>query len=354
MESGGASLHGERPQADQDLVGVAALREWVTGETRDGARVFVLESDHAIDAVDGVARQEDVILMPAGSAASASPARVAHYSGGLSEVGDQLFFGERSVELQDYVAASFVQILGPTVVRFFDASGWRAFLDDADLARRTGVFPSALIDPRVLLADRGAITSPDETRTPHAIRIGADGQVRLGVQGDVIGHIDDLRTVLDRPLPRLASLGVAAEAWAEERGGTRRRVGRYLGAADLMTMLRLTNGDAKIAGFGWSFLDDGLADAEPETADPFLLETDGGLLLADTTTLRRQLLSPVTAGVVAALQTSSTPELAADRVSRAFAVSATHAADLCREAVAALGVHPGERVGESRSEGAAA
>ncbi len=44
---------------------------------------------------------------------------------------------------RDYVAAAFVQIIGPTAVRFFDETSWRAFLDDAELARRTGVFPSA-------------------------------------------------------------------------------------------------------------------------------------------------------------------------------------------------------------------
>jgi hypothetical protein len=338
--------------AETDLLGARALREWLTGEREAYSRVFLVESGAAVEAVQKAASPDDVVLLPPGSAPDGGPAAVAHYTGELREVGDELFFGERGVELQDYVAAAFVQIIGPTAIRFFDAGSWRAFLDDADLARRTGVFPRALIDPRVLLADRTALVEPGEVVTPSAVRVAADGSVSVGVQGEVIGTVDDLQAVLATPLPRSAALGgvaprheIAAE-FARLHG-----IARYLNATDLMKMLRLTNGDARIAGFGWAPIDDQLADAEPLTADPFLLDTADGFVLADTRTLRRQLLTPLTATVVAATQTSSTLELAAERLARDLETPVSHASVLCLEAVAALGVHFGERTGsEPRKE----
>lgn len=334
--------------AETDLLGARALREWLTGEREAYSRVFLVERGAAVEAVQKAASPDDVVLLPPGSAPDGGPAAVAHYTGELREVGDELFFGERGVELQDYVAAAFVQIIGPTAIRFFDAASWRAFLDDADLARRTGVFPTALIDPRVLLADRTALVEPGEVVTPSAVRVAADGSVSVGVQGEVIGTVDDLQAVLATPLPRSVALGGVAPRHEIAR---LHGIARYLNATDLMKMLRLTNGDVRIAGFGWAPIDDQLADAEPLTADPFLLDTADGFVLADTRTLRRQLLTPLTATVVAATQTSSTLELAAERLARDLETPVSHASVLCLEAVAVLGVHFGERTGgEPRKE----
>lgn len=331
-----------------ELIGARALREWITGQRKEHSRVFLIESGataECMDGVAGVAGDEDVVLLPEGSGPYGGPARVVHYSGGFREVGDELFFGPRGVELQDYIAASFVQIVGPTAVCLFDASSWQAFLDDAELARRTGVFPSALLDPRVLLADRGALEKPCDLETPRAIRVGADGGVGIGVRGEVIGSVDDLPALLAVPLPRAAVWGwrAAGDPFANDLMN-REWIERYLDATDLMKMLRLANGAAKISGFGWSLLDDDLADAEPLAADPFLLETAEGLVLADTRTLRRQLLSPSTAQAVAVIQTSSTPEVAAERVARQFGTRSSEADLLCREAVTALNIHFGRRM----------
>ena len=327
-----------------DLLGARALREWLTGEREAFSRVFLVESGAAVEAVREVVAPDDVMLLPASSPPDGGPAAVARYTGELRAVGDELFFGERGVELQDYVAAAFVQIIGPTAIRFFDAAGWRAFLDDADLARRTGVFPTALIDPRVLLADRSALEKPGEVVTPSAVRVAADGSVSVGVQGEVIGTVDDLSAALDTPLPRSTALGeVAPRHEVAAESARLAGIRRYLSATDLMKILHLANGDARIAGFGWAPIDDRLADAEPLTADPFLLDTADGLMLADTGTLRRQLLTPLTATVVAATQTSSTLELAAQRLARELGTPVSHASALCLEAVAALGVHFGER-----------
>jgi hypothetical protein len=327
-----------------ELLGVRALREWITGERHEYSRVILVEPGASAEGVTDVVGDDDVILLPAGSGPYAGRARSAHYSGALCEIGDELFFGERSVELQDYVAAAFVQIVGPTAVSLVDQSSWEAFVDDAELARRTGIFPSPLIDPRVLLADRSALLNPDELTTPSAIRVTPGGGVGIGMRGDVIGTVGQLETLLEVPLPRAAAWGsvLPAEVLAADLS-SRAWIGRYLHATDLMKMLRLENGAVRISGFGWFGLDDDLADAEPLTADPFLLDTAEGFVLADTTTLRRQLLSPATATVAAAIQTSSTPEVAAERVARQLGRPASEAHRLCLEAVTALNVHVGRR-----------
>lgn len=333
---------------EPELVGPRALREWITGEQKEHSRVFFVESGASQDRVDGVAGPHDVVLLPEGSAAYEGEARTVRYSGGFREIGDELFFGTRGIELQDYIAASFVQIVGPTAVCLFDAAGRQAFLDDMELARRTGVFPSALLDPRVILADRSALERPEELESPHAVRVSADGGVSIGVRGEVIGRVDDLPTLLSHPLPRAAVWrGRASENPVTADITRRDRIERYLGATDLMKMLRVANGAAKISGFGWSLLGDDLGDAEPAAADPFLLETAEGLVLADTRTLRRQLLSPPTAMVVAVVQTSSTPEAAAERVARRLGMGSSDADILCREAVTALNARRGARVDAS-------
>ncbi|WP_263293769.1 daptide biosynthesis RiPP recognition protein [Microbacterium sp. EST19A] len=335
MRDGGRSTESEQ-------VGARAIREWITGQREEYSRVFLVESGAPTEGIREVAGRDDVVLLPETSGRYEGPARAVRYRGALDEIGDELFLGETSVEVQDYVAAVFVQIVGPTAVCLLDAAGWYAFLTDAEIARDTGVFPSALIDPRVLLADRAALMNPRERLTPSAIRVRSDGRVSVGMRGEVIGTFEELPTVLAAPLPGVAAWGDMATR--EELAAdleTRESIGRYLFATDLMKMLRLSA--VKISGFGWSPVDDRLADAAPLTTDPFLLETADGFLLADTGTPRRRLLSPITATVVAVVQTSSTLEVAAARVARQLSVSPSDARGLCREAAATLNIHCGTR-----------
>lgn len=328
-----------------ELEGARALREWIVGERDEYARVFFIERGAMTDDLEDVVDVGDMLLLAEDSGPYTGRAGAVRYSGDLSEIGDELFIGERGVELQDYIAAAFVQIIGPTVVCFFDEASWTAFVDDAELARRTGVFPTALIDPRVLLADRAAIERPDELDVPSTLRVNREGQISVGVRGGTIGRVDELKALLSVPLPRAAARRGAASGPARSVDLTGPAwIGRFLAATDLMKMLGLVNGTARISGFGWSLIDDDREDAEPLATDPFLIETADGFVLADITTLRRQLLAPATADVVAVTQSSSGPDVAAGRVARHLDLSLSEAGSLCREAISALGIHFGRRI----------
>lgn len=346
MPSVGGMSNRDAATADAELAAARAVGGWITGETRDHDRVFLLDEGIDPGVLRDVMQDGDALLVPASDARVELPGLIVPYHGSLREIGDELYVDERGVELQDYVAAAYVQILGPTAVAVSDDRCRRAFLDDADLARRTGVFPEALIDPRVILANRPALVRPETVELPRVWRIGSDGQVSVGLHGDVIGDVDDLPQMLSTPRTRSSALGGVTHVPATEEDRKRGdRIERYLLATDLMKMLRLANGEARVAGFGWRLLDDGLADAEPRPADPFLLETADGFLLADTGTLRRQMLSSTTAKVVAVTQTSSTAGVAAARLVRALRVSVEDAASLSAEAVGALGIHLGTGIG---------
>lgn len=334
-----------------DVVGARALREWITGIPEVYARVFFLEDAAVADSVAEVAHDDDVILVPADGGALRSSATVVPYSGAFREIGDELFLGERSVELQDYVAAAFVQIVGPTAVCLSDDACRTAFLDDADLARRTGVFPSALIDPSVILADRGAMETAHDLALPTALRIDAGGRVSVGVRGASIGGLDDLPRLPAIPRASVAVSAATGRSAASTEAGDREAMRRYLAATDLLKMLRVGNGVVRIAGFGWSPLDDDRADADPRTADPFLIETTEGVVLADIATRRRRLLSSATATVVASVQTSSAREVAAERIARQLGVTAAAADRLCGDAVSSLEIAFGVRVPDEQRTG---
>lgn len=331
-------------QSDENILGLRVLREWLEGYSRSFSRVVFVDRGAPLD-VAAMLTADDALVVEEGRSVRTGGAHVVRYSGDMSDVGDELFVGERGIELQDYVAAGFVQIVGPTALCFFDDSSAQAFLDDADLARCTGVFPTALIDPRVLLANRAAVESPDRLARPTALRVHGDGTVSVGVRGRVLGRAGEIGALQTVRLPRVVALGDTAPVVSASGTADREGIRRYLAATDLMKMLRLVNGAARIEGFGWAAIDDGGADAEPSASDPFLLKTASRFELADTTTLRRQILSPATAAVVAALQTSSAVDVAADRVGRRLGIPRSAATALCLEAVSALGVHVGRPAG---------
>ncbi|WP_216822640.1 daptide biosynthesis RiPP recognition protein [Microbacterium foliorum] len=325
-----------------DVVAARTIREWISGERTECRRIFFVSNGADPSVLDGVIGGDDVVLLPLDCDWSTARAREVRYAGQLLDVGDELFINGRSVELQDYLSAGFVEIVGPTAVRFFDEAGWRAFFDDADLARQTGVFPAPLVDPRVVLADRNALDAERASAAPLAVRLDADGAIGLGMQGIILGHTDDLGSAINRLVSRAEAFTAAVPAAVvDDDLVSRPWLPRYLRAAELIKMLRIATGAIEIDGFGWSHVTDERADAEPLSSDPFLVNGSEGILFANVASRRRQLLTPLTADVVSILQTSSYIDLAHDRVAARHGTGRSTAANLCSNALELLSVNLG-------------
>lgn len=316
--------------------------EWITGRPSSFRRAVFGEPGAPIERLAAGLGADDVVIAP-GSAPVDTTARVVRYDGEFAEVGDVLHVAGHAVELQHYASAAYVELLGPTAMRFLDGEGWRAFLDDAGLARDSGVFAGPLTDARLRLADAGVLAAPFEVTPPVAVHVHGDGRVTCGAQGVPLGTIDTPAADLWAARPRWTALaGLAASDDLARDVASRPWLGRHLRAAELWAVLGLRSGDGLIDGFGWSAdaLPDG--DAGPRPDDPFLVRTADGILLADLRTRRRQRLSETAAIIVAAMQSSADPSRAAERIARARGVAVDDAHRLCAEASERLGVRTGE------------
>lgn len=330
--------------------------EWITGRHASFRQAVFCAPGAPVDAAAAAVTVDDVLLV-ASDVAVETPAHVVRFDGAFDEVGDVLHVAGHAVELQHYAAAAYVELVGPTAMRFLDADGWRAFLADADLARASGVFTSPMTDPRLRLADADVFDDPFAAAAPRAPHVHADGRLTAGAQGAVLGVADDLADVLATPRPRWEALaGIAAPADLTRDFSARRWLGRFVHAAELAGILGLAASDLRIDGFGWSALSDagegggGVARAD----DPFLVWTPDGVLLVDLRTRRRQRLPERTVRVVAALQASTDVTAAADRLARTERLTVEAARVLCAEAERLLGVRPGVPAADPVAVGAGA
>lgn len=321
------------------------VQEWITGERSVARRIFFAESSSSAAALAERMTDEDALLAPADHGIDDAPGVVVSYEGRLDVAGGEFVVSEQPIEVLEYVAAAFVDVVVPTAVRLDDLVGWRAFIDDADLARSTGVIPVALTHPGLVLADRAAFEAPDARGPLASVYAHADGRVTMGPQGAELGMVDQLDSILASSPSRLLALagaipvetlfdGIRERPWIE----------RYLYATDVARVLRLEPGRDLIGGFGCSLVDDQRADADPMPDDPFLVVTGERLVLAHAKTLRRYRLDVFTARLVEIVQTSTELSLAASRVAADASIPVPRAAELCREATAELGVRLG-RVG---------
>lgn len=325
-----------------------AVREWISGQRDAHERFFFARTAEEAAAFDLRATGRDVVLVPDGSpapdddaAARGERATLIFYRGALRDPGDEIVVSGRSIELQDYAAAAFVDVLGPTLVRFMDVEGWQAFLEDADIARETGVLPPQLRDPRMQLADRAVLLAPLETVSPDSFASGAEDRVRYGPQGVDLGRIDDPDAYL-RAQPRIAALGgVVAVADAIAAVRARPWLARLIALADLRHALPPDQGYVPTSGFGVVLVDDEGADADPLPRDPFILFDDVDPLLVDAVSRRRFRLDLQTARVVEIVQTSASEGLAAERIAAASDVPIHAAARLAQQALEALDIHLG-------------
>ncbi|WP_148286413.1 daptide biosynthesis RiPP recognition protein [Microbacterium sp. B19] len=319
------------------------IGEWITGRHASFRRAVFCAPGAPVEPAAAAVTGDDVLLVPSDTAIE-SAAHVVRFDGAFDEVGDVLHVAGHAVELQHYAAAAYVELVGPTAMRFLDADGWRAFLADADLARAAGVFTSPMTDPRLRLADADVFDDPFASTAPRALHVHADGHLTAGAQGAVLGLADDLAGVLASQCSRWEALaGIVAPADLTRDLSARPWLGRFVHAAELAGVLRLEASDSRIDGFGWSAApDEGQDGGGVARADgPFLVRTPDGVLLVDLRTRRRQRLPEQTVRVVATLQASADATAAADRLARTERLSAEAARALCAEAERLLGVRPG-------------
>lgn len=319
-----------------------AVHDWIAGVAEAGTRVLFIEPGAGAGALVSMLGSDDAVIAPATFDVGETNAHVVRYTGSLLAPGDRLQIGGRSIEMQDYAGASFREVAAPTSLRLGDEAGWSAFLDHADIARRAGVLPALLLDPHVQLAGHAVLSSPLAMEPPTVAHACADGMVRHGMEGVALAPSAEPSGVWGAPVPRLTALGRFIPV-AVLRAGVEKRpwLGRYLGAVALMRTLRLDRIRDRICGFGYSVADVAGADAEPLSDDPLLVRIDGQLHLADLATRRRRRLLPEAAEVVEIVQTSTTTELAVDRVAVALATSPHAARSLCEQTRTRLGVRLG-------------
>ena len=317
--------------------------EWMTGRHLSFRRAVFCSRGASTAPAGASLGDDDVLFAPVGSPVETA-AHVIRYEGDFTEIGDILHVAGHALELQHYAAAAYVELLGPTAMRFLDTDGWRAFVADADLARSAGVFPSPMSDARLRLADAEVFRAPFLETAPVSVHVDADDRVTLGAQGSAIGTLDDVDRALSEPQPRWAAFAGVVEPGDLVRDLTSRPwLARYVDAAGLSSVSGFAPTD-RIDGFGWSALSDPCPAAIARFDDPFLVRTSEELLLISPRTRRRQRLSETTAVVVATLHASVDVSDAADRLARALDVTAEKARALCGEAEERLGVHCGVSV----------
>lgn len=337
---------------EEDARTYRAVQQCLMGSTGEFARAFFVESGIDDAFLDGVVTVDDVVLVTSEYRAGVGGAFRVEYEGAAREPGDEFHIAGHRIEVQDYVSAAFSEPMGPTVVALADTAGWKAFVEDADLARRTGVLPAPLIDPRMQLADRAALSEPWRSDPPRCVWIRGDGVVSAGARGRALGPIADVKRIVDTPCAGSAAIDGAIDGQALHAAlDVRPWIGRYLRVADLVRALRLDLGVDAVSGFGWAVVDDGAADAEPVADDPILLRTAGELQLADLSTRRRQRLAEATAAVVEIVQTSGDAERADERIAARLGIGRHRARQLSIQAIAELGVRRGRlvRAGDRRS-----
>ncbi len=319
--------------------------EWITGRHAAFRRAVFCAPGAPIESAAAELTGEDVLLVPSGVAVETA-AHAVRYDGVFDEIGDVLHVAGHAVELQHYAAAAYVELVGPTAMRFLDADGWRAFLADADLARASGIFASPMTDPRLRLADADVFSDPFASIAPQVVHVHADGRLTAGAQGAVLGSADDLADAIASPRFRWEALaGIAASAALTRDLAARPWLGRFVHAAELAGLLGIEASDLRIDGFGWSAVSDAGRSVDRAAVvradDPFLVRTPDEVLLVDLRTRRRQRLPEWTVRVVGTLQGSIDATAAAERLARTEGVSADAARAMCAEAERLLGVRPG-------------
>ena len=271
---------------------VTAFEQYVSGRRALGeGAVFFLESATHLADVLREAGTSDIVFTPSGSTSSAQEStssaqeNVMEYGGRFREPGDRLVLDTRHVvELQEYVAAPFLSIVSPTVIRQGSAEGLAAFLGDADTARDDGIFVGQLLSPMATLESRASfLASAPSGAGLVRVHVTADGEYRDGPDGALLGHAGDARAEVEAAAdegsrgrsfarildPRVLDADLDDRPW----------FGRYLAALDALRDWAESRGRPAISGFGGHLiraLDESAAFPVVVSADAPLLMTDDG------------------------------------------------------------------------------
>ncbi|MGH3690882.1 MAG: daptide biosynthesis RiPP recognition protein, partial [Microbacterium sp.] len=263
----------------------------------EGAAFFLESADHLDDVLRVVGRG-DIVFAPTGFAGH-EELNVIGYDGVFRDPGDEMVLdGRHAFELQDYLAAPFISIVGLAVVRQGSAEGVAAFLSDADTARESGVFVDQLLSSAVLLDSRSSFVRADPAG--HALvraHVSADGEYRDGPDGLLLGNVGDQRAEIEAIAAEGAGRG-RAFARIVDRGvlqadlDDRPWLERYVAALDLLRQWDATPARPAVSGFGGHLvtaLDEGAAFPTVVSAEaPFLVTGDGEeYVLVDPTSRRR-------------------------------------------------------------------
>lgn len=214
--------------------------------------------------------------------------------GGISEPGDELFVGDGLfVYTQDYLSTPFLAVAGTTIVRMTGPEDYRAFLEDADIARAKGSFVEQLLNPSVFLADQCALGTTHLCGALALLRlhISAVGEVRTSPGGSVLGTVestvDELEKAAVEPFGDVCLNGVVDPSEVDEARRERPWLSRYLRTLDVLRGLR-AEGRAgyRVSGFGGRLVDTLPATLTEPVDAPLLLWNDEEHLLCDTTTGR--------------------------------------------------------------------
>ncbi|MFK0007998.1 daptide biosynthesis RiPP recognition protein [Paenarthrobacter sp. NPDC090520] len=317
----------------------AAVDQWVTGIPGriPGHVVFAENPAHAGYAKD-LAVEGSVVLVVDGDADDPDIVLV---KGSFDEPGGELLVGGTlNLEIQDYVALPFVNLVGATVVRITGLEDQQAFFDDADEARSSGHFIVQLTEVNAVLSERGLLGGHGSlNRSLSRIHITADGTILNGPYGTVIGWAGDplhdlrIKAVPLKPESAVASISDAAEMRAQL--SDRPWIPRYLAALDAWKfILRDHHADTRLVGFGLSLYGATESHNHPLPGAPFILERHGEYRLLDTKTGRLFKIGADAATLIEAISNLRDVEAAATVTATTLGVSPAAAEGSARSVVA--------------------
>ena len=195
-----------------------ALRTWgsglVTADVFEGgvapsgahAAVAVLErAAHLAPMVEAGVVGPQTRVFAAGASDDDSGPVVMGYEGSLGDAGSEVQVGSSYfLQTQDYGTSEYLSLIGATLVRVVDDSDLEVFAEDADLARRSGVFPEFLTHHLVQLCDVPALGGASLEDGPGLrLYVDREGGVSTSPSGLRLGEAGDDLAALGKEWHRL-------------------------------------------------------------------------------------------------------------------------------------------------------